>query len=696
MHPNISFIKFADVKLPEMVELPGKGYVQFGEDNLYPNQLLEKLNKSSKHNGIVLGKVNYIIGNGISYKDESAKELVPNKNETINDLLKKVATDIEIFGGVYLELHYNALGNVGAVYHIPYHKVRTNKDNTQYYIKDWTQSTRTQPEIVAAYNPAVKEGKQIICYKEYRPGLEVYSYPGYIGALNWIEVDIELSKYHLSTIKNGMFSSKLINFNEGKPSPEEQQVVETKFKKKFTGSENAGGIVLSFSDDPAKAPTVLDLSNTDLDKHFDILNKTTEQQIFVGHQVTSPILFGIKSEGQLGGRTEMRDSFEIFKTTYVNDKQRALETLFTEISDLFGMQGEMVIAPIEPISFEFSETIVSQNMTKDEIREKLDLKPLDQNIKTQAQIISENINSLSPLVANKVLESMTIDEIRSLAGLVPKDPNAPTVSDGSMPAPTNPNQTTVNENLKNLTGRQWQGVNRIIRNFEKGRINKEQAKLLLKSSLGLSDDEINVMLSIDNDMEFSAQDNDELMLAEFAAHGESKDNYNVIASRARYNFQEELTQAEVNILDLIKKDKRITPEVIGKALKMPVDEVKDIIANLLEGGLIVAAVKKIGVDEIIERTMPEPLSDLTDKKPKTYEQKIMYSYEGPQDSRNRDFCRRLLTMNKFFSRSDIETMSARLGYSVWDRRGGWWTKPSGEHSPSCRHRWVQNFVIRKK
>jgi len=633
------------------VELPGKGYVQFGEDNLYPNQLLEKLNKSSKHNGIVLGKVNYIIGNGISYKDNSQQELVPNKNETINELLKKVATDIEIFGGVYLELHYNALGNVGAVYHIPYHKVRTNKDNTQYFIKDWTQSTRVQPEIVAAYNPAVKEGKQIIFYKEYRPGLETYSYPGYIGALNWIEVDIELSKYHLSTIKNGMFSSKLINFNEGKPSPEEQQVVETKFKKKFTGSENAGGIVLSFSDDPAKAPTVLDLSNTDLDKHFDILNKTTEQQIFVGHQITSPVLFGIKTEGQLGGRTEMRDSFEIFKTTYVNDKQRALETLFTEISNLFGMKGEMVIAPIEPIAFEFSEATIKEFAPKAWILEKLGID------------LTKYPEAMQPATAQ------------------------PTAAQPS---------AQVNENLKNLTGRQWQGVNRIIRNFEKGRINKEQAKLLLKSSLGLSDDEINVMLSIDNDMEFSAQDNDELLLAEFAAHGESKDNFNVIASRPRFNFQEELTQAEVNILDLIKKDKRITPEVIAKALKMPLDEVADIIKGLTESELIVATVKKIGVDEIIERTMPEPLSELTDKKPKTYEQKIMYSYEGPKDSRNRDFCRRLLDMDKFFSRADIETMSMRLGYSVWDRRGGWWTKPDGERSPSCRHRWVQNFVIRKK
>ena len=650
MHPNISFIKFADVKLPAMVELPGKGYVQFGEDNLYPNFLLEKINKSSKHNGIVLGKVNYIIGNGISYKS-GRENIVPNKNETLNDFLKKVSTDIEIFGGVYIELHYNALGQVGAMYHVPYQKVRANKDQTQYYVKDWTESVRVQPEIVAAYNPAVKVGKQILCYKEYRPGLDIYSYPNYIGALNWIEIDIELSKYHLSTIKNGMFSSKLINFNEGKPSPEEQQVVETKFKKKFTGSENAGGIVLSFSDDPAKAPTMLDLSNTDLDKHFEILNKTTEQQIMVGHQVTSPMLFGIKTEGQLGGRTEIRDAYEIFKNTYVNDKQRALETLFTEISKLWGIDDEMVIAPIEPIGFEFSEATIKEFAPK-----------------------------------AWILEKIGID--------LSKYPEAlPTAQPEAVPAQQS---AAVNENLKNLTGRQWQGVNRIIRNFEKGKINKEQAKLLLKSSLGLSDDEISVMLSIDNDMEFSAQDHDELLLAEFAEHGESKDQFNVIASRARFNFQEELTQPEVNVLDLIKKDKRITPEVIGRALKMPVDDVTDIIDNLTESGVLTAKITKVGIDEIIERTLPKPLSEITDKQPRTYEQRIMYSYEGPRDNRNRDFCRRLLDMDKFYSRSDIESMSQRLGYSVWDRRGGWWTKPNGVASPSCRHRWVQNFVVRKK
>jgi hypothetical protein len=57
---------------------------------------------------------------------------------------------------------------------------------------------------------------------------------------------------------------------------------------------------------------------------------------------------------------------------------------------------------------------------------------------------------------------------------------------------------------------------------------------------------------------------------------------------------------------------------------------------------------------------------------------------------------KLIEMDKLYSRSDIETISERVGYSVWDRRGGWWTEPNGDHSPSCRHIWVANIVLKKE
>jgi DNA-binding Lrp family transcriptional regulator len=648
MRNSVSFIKFADVKVPVMKELPNKGWVLFGEDNKFPNMLLNMFNKSSKHNGIVLGKVNYITGKGFDHVVQA------NPYENCNEILKKVCLDIEVFGGCYLEIQYNAAGTIGAFYHIPYQKVRSSKDNTQFYVKDWESYKKNdEPKVFAAYDPKLdvnllRNQTQILYYKEYRPGVETYSYPGYMGALNAIQTDIEISKYHLSTITNGMFASKMISFFEGIPTEEEKREIEKGFKSKFTGSENAGNIVLNFGKDPNKRPQLDDLSSTELDKHFDILSKSVQTEIFSGHQITSPMLFGIKTEGQLGGRSEIRDAYEIFKNTYVNDKQQALELLFGEITG-----QEHKIIPVEPIGFEFSEATLLQIAPKKWLLEKIGI---------DASLYPEIVQ---PDVQNAVSQSVQ-----------------------------------VNENLKNLSGRQWQSLTRIIRKFEKGEISQEQAKLLLKSSLGLNDDEVNTMLSIDNEVqEFSSHEKDELLLAEFSKCGEPKSNYLIVKS-SKFVFGKEefadVTQIETNVLDLLRKDKRITPEIIAETLDLKVDSVKEILKRLAGEGRISISIKRIGQDDVIERTLTEPLKTQTDKKPETLNFKILYSYEGPKDDRNRDFCARLLEMDKLWSRSEIEAMSMRLGYSVWDRRGGWWTKPNGSRSVSCRHDWEKVIVMKKK
>jgi hypothetical protein len=58
---------------------------------------------------------------------------------------------------------------------------------------------------------------------------------------------------------------------------------------------------------------------------------------------------------------------------------------------------------------------------------------------------------------------------------------------------------------------------------------------------------------------------------------------------------------------------------------------------------------------------------------------VMYYYEWqegiPLDQRNtpkypsRPFCGKLMELDRLYSRKDIEAISERLGYSVWDRWG---------------------------
>ena len=52
---------------------------------------------------------------------------------------------------------------------------------------------------------------------------------------------------------------------------------------------------------------------------------------------------------------------------------------------------------------------------------------------------------------------------------------------------------------------------------------------------------------------------------------------------------------------------------------------------------------------------------------------------------SREFCKYLVNAGKFYTRSDIETMSQKLGYSVWNRCGG----------DGCRHKWESVIVKRK-
>jgi len=441
-----------------------------------------------------------------------------------------------------------------------------------------------------------------------------------------------------------MFSSKFINFYQGVPSEEEQKEIEKSFKRKFTGSENAGGIVIGFNNDPAKAPTVDDLSNTELDKHFDILNKTIQQEIFAGHQITSPMLFGIRVEGQLGGHSEMMDSYEVFKATYVNDKQQALERLFT---DVFGR--EMKITPVEPVGFRLSEQALLQIAPKEWL-----------------------------------LEKAGIDVSKYPSAVQPQ-------------ATAQPTEQMVNEAIRGLSGRQYQQLMRIVREYSKGKLTLEAARALMRTGYNLQDEDINVLLGVHEDSEQQFNDDiDEILVAEFSKVGESKDEYSIIKSVPKYKFAEDITILQASVLDLIQKDKRITPEVIAEVLDIDKARVNEIIETLIKTGIISAAITKIGEDVIIEREVKKPLSSLTTERPEITQFKVMYSYEGPQDSRNRPFCAKMMRLNRLYSRSDIEGISRRFGYSVWDRRGGWWTKPSGMRSPSCRHKWVANLVTKKK
>ncbi len=124
------------------------------------------MNKAQQNIAIVKGKVNYITGNGWAAKEDDVKaeEFINNANpyESLIDVTRKVSIDIEVFGGAYMEIVWSKIGGqIASISHIDYTKVRSNKDNTQYWIKDWNDR-KAEAEVVLGYNKDLREGNDII------------------------------------------------------------------------------------------------------------------------------------------------------------------------------------------------------------------------------------------------------------------------------------------------------------------------------------------------------------------------------------------------------------------------------------------------------------------------------------------------------------------------------------------------------
>lgn len=657
---DLRVLTFAEARQPEFKEKKGVdgGYIKYGENNDYPDYIVDLYNKSSKHSAIIKSKVHYITGNGWAGEPDAQGFIDKvNRIESLNDLTRKVSLDIEIFGGAFLEIIWDLSGNLAEIWHCDYTKMRTNKDNTQYWYKEDWKDNKVKPEVIAAFNPKQPTGKQILYVKEYRPNIGIYGLPSYFAALNYIESDIEVSKHILGNAQTGFSASKLITLPNGEPNDEEKRNVDNRIRKTYSGADGKK-YMIAFVNDISRKPVIDDLGTSDLTKEdFGKIDELIQTNIFSGHQVTTPSIMGIAEAGKLGTRTEMRDGYEIFKNTYVNAKQMHLESVFNMLAKYKQVTTEIKIIPTEPIGIEFSEATIVSMAPKEWILEKIGI----------------DVTKYEPIGTEAPVETLS-----------------------------------VNEHIKGLKGREWQNMQRIIREFNKGKINREQASAMLKTGYALSDDEVNTWLGAELDAEFAAQD-----FSVFYEFGENQEAYNIWKSKKRFSEESDyymfadVTQLESDILDQIAKQKDVTPEVLAEVLDESVETIKTILKDLEDRKILKTSEEKIGKginsNIIISRELVQPLSKTVGNvKPQTTEILVRYSYgwkSGFSDAdlgNSRPFCKELIRAKKLYSRSDIEQISARLGYSVWDRAGGWWTMPSGEHSESCRHEWKTNIVTRKK
>jgi hypothetical protein len=683
-------------KVPVMLENRSGKYITYGFANEYPYYLLDNYRRSSKHNAIVNGKVNYIMGGGWQAGDDLTVEQQArfikffdgmSSTEDLNDITEKLVLDLELFNGFAVAVTWSKLGTIAKMEHVPFEKIRVDKEEKMFQVADWYNDDMMQlfPKVgdiekIPAFDPENRLGKQLFYYRVYAAGVKHYPLPEYIGGNAWIEADVQVANFHNNNLRNNFWGGYLINFNNGIPTPEEQGDIERQIKRKFSGTDNAGRFVVTFNDDAAKAPTLEPLTPSDMDKQFEILNKAIQQEIFIAHRVTNPMLFGVKTEGQLGGRNELVEAYELFKATYVNDRVRKVERMINYLGSFNGVEG-MELIPVEPITERLSEQALLQIMTQDELREKAGLQPLEK----PADVVGPNPQPDE--------QPQTVEALQS------------------------------NDNIKKLSGREYQNLMRIVRQYMQDKITLEMARTMLSAGFGLSAQEIDTMLGVQA-QEFSeptwGQEDDEdygwgeeefkvleVIASKFGCHA---DDYHVMHSkpmRFDTNIDEnirlafaELGEEEVELDKKIeayrKKNREASVEEMAKEFGVSKAKVAKRVAYLITKDRYPIS---RAVDKIAEQNLPKNVKEVAEP---VLEVRYKYSwatgFSNKDKGSSRQFCKVMLDLagqGKVYTREDIDGISAIMGYSVWNRRGGWYHTPSGVNRPQCRHVWEQQLVIRK-
>ena len=343
---NFSAIKKEFSQRIKISEKKGNHYVKFGEYNDFPNQLIELYNNSSIHNTCVNAVVEGIKGEGLVSTPEFVTDVANNSGESWNSIYGKLAKDYKLYGGFALEVIWNkARTKVAEVYHIDFSYLRAKEKNYRgqipgYYLSDSWYDYRYGQQIedlpyLPVYNPntAIAEPKQLYVYQPYAPGQRYYPLPDYVGALRVIDLDTEVDNFHINNIKNGLAPSIAITtFTNA--DEDEREAIEGMLRDQYAGTDNAGSMIYIDVDSPENAPVITPIPQNGADDYYYNVNEMVTQKILTAHRITSPMILGIKTEGQLGGRAEVIDSYLLFVNTVLRPYQQDILTVLEELLEM--------------------------------------------------------------------------------------------------------------------------------------------------------------------------------------------------------------------------------------------------------------------------------------------------------------------------------------------------------------------------
>lgn len=347
---------------PEIVEDKRGEVVYYGKDNLYFDFLIDRYRGSTTNQAILNGKAKLIYGRGLSATDagKNIDDWATLMTMVRPEDIKRVIFDRVLLGmGCFL---VTTVGSKTKLSHFPMNTLRSGKADEEgnidywYYHHDWksrgTYKKGTDDlKRFRSYDPENKEKEQVLIVAPYVPGSFYYPAPDYEGALPYALLEEEIADYLINDVQNGFSGTKVVNYNNGIPSPEEQRMIVKLTNDNLTGSKGLKTII-AFNRDETKKTTVDDIPLNNAPEHYRYLSEECEAKLLKGHKAPSELL-GFKGDaaGFANNAEELQNKMIAFANYELRPYQMEIIEAIEWVLGVRGISFNLYFKSIQPLEF---------------------------------------------------------------------------------------------------------------------------------------------------------------------------------------------------------------------------------------------------------------------------------------------------------------------------------------------------------
>jgi len=381
---NVRFVAMSSYAAPEFKEVYNKDWVLYQDENGddYFQSLIERYLDSPTNACCINGISEMIYGRGLEATDSELKPEMYAKMKLLfkPSCLRKVTNDYKLLGQAAMQVVYNKTKTaITQVLHFPMETLRAEKAKdgkikAYYYHPNWSNlKPSDEPKRIPSFgNGSKSEVIEVYVVKPYRAGFYYYAPADYQSCVQYCDLEREVSNYHISNIQNGIQPSLFINFNNGVPDEEAQQLIENKVNDKFGGTSNAGRAIIAFNEDPERKATIEAIHLPDAHAQYQFYADESREKIMLGHRIVSPILLGIKDNTGFGNNAEeLRTASVIMDNMVIRPFQNILTEAIAEILAFNDIYLDLYFVTLQPIEFTELDNIATQVRREEETGEKL-------------------------------------------------------------------------------------------------------------------------------------------------------------------------------------------------------------------------------------------------------------------------------------------------------------------------------------